>query len=408
MIESGIDFPLAILIVGGLIVVVILTKAALGKAGIPSLVGFMLIGFLLRVADSNFNLLTSGTLEILEFMAKVGVITLLFRIGLESKIRNLARQLRSASLIWVGDVLISGLLGFGSAYYIVGLDLIPGLFVGTALTATSVGITATVWKESGALKSDKGELLIDVAELDDISGIVLMAILFSIVPLLKEGGSASISTRILESSGILLIKLFLFGALCMLFSLLLERHITNFAGKISDPPGPMLMAAGIGFIIASAAGRIGFSIAIGAFFAGLAFSRDPESVKIDKSYKTLYDLFSPFFFIGIGISIDPHSLTSAFGIGIILTLTAFAGKIIGDGLPSWMTIGGIGAVLIGVSMVPRAEIAMIIMRKGLEEGSWAVPPDVFAGMAAVSMLTCIISPVIAHKLLRKWSSEWRN
>ncbi|MBD3167929.1 MAG: cation:proton antiporter [candidate division Zixibacteria bacterium] len=408
MTDSVVNFPIVIIIIGALIISVIILKSLLGKLGIPSLVGFMLLGFLLRVTDANFGILSSSASEILEFMAKIGVISLLFKIGLESNLMGLLGQLRKASIVWVGDVLISAAVGFSAAYYLLHLELIQSLFVAVALTATSVGISVSVWDEAGALKSEKGELLIDVAELDDISGIVLMAVLFSIAPVLRESMNAPIVSDILRSTGIILMKLLLFGGACVLFSLYVERNITEFGEKISESPGPMLMTAGVGFIIASTAGLLGFSIAIGAFFAGLAFSRDPQSMKIDKSYKTLYELFSPFFFIGIGLSIEPGVLTSAVGIGAALTMAAFAGKIIGDGLPSWAVIGGSGAILIGVSMVPRAEIAMIIMHKGLTKGPWAVPSNVFAGMVLVSILTCIISPIITNILLKKSSSKWRN
>ncbi|MBD3234465.1 MAG: cation:proton antiporter [candidate division Zixibacteria bacterium] len=402
MTELDINFPLVILLIGAIIIAIHLVKAGIKRIGIPSMVGFMLLGFLIRLSDTQWNFVTPGLEEILLFMAKIGVITLLFRIGLGSNLKGLMRQLKNASFIWMSGVTFSAFLGFVTSFYLLRFELVPSLFIATAFTATSVGVPVSIWQEAKALKTKHGELLVDVAEIDDISGIVFMAVLFSVVPVLGDASSESMTRLLLFSIGGILLKLLIFGAGCTLFSLYVERHVTEFAGKIASTPGSMLMVAGIGFMIAALAGMLGFSIAIGAFLAGLAFSRDPKAVKIDTSYKTLFELFSPFFFIGIGMMMDPGVLTTAVVIGLILSVSAFFGKLVGHGLPSVLTIGGSGALLIGLSMVPRAEITMIIMQRGHAQGSWAVPAEAYAGMVIVSLLTCIISPVIVQKLLRHW------
>jgi Kef-type K+ transport system membrane component KefB len=402
VIEHTGDIPILIMLVGTLVVLSILTKSLFKRLCMPSLVGYMGLGFLLRLADVKFGFLSPGREELLSFLAKLGVIALLFRIGLESNLRGLLRQLRRGSFIWIGNVVFSGGLGYLFARLVLGLDLIPALFLGIALTATSVSISVATWEETGALRSPKGELLIDVAELDDISGIVLMAVLFGVVPTLKGGETLSLLPVLSGVVAPLLLKLLAFGTLCLLFSLYVERHITGFFKKIRTSPEPMLLVAGIGFIMAALAGLLGFSVAIGAFFAGLVFSRDPQSVKLDASFQAIYELFAPFFFIGIGLSILPGALTGAIGLGLLLLMVAMAGKFMGDGTTSWLTVGWTGALLISVSMIPRAEIAMVIMQRGLNLGEWAVPPDIFAAMVIVSAGTCIISPFLVRYLLGKW------
>jgi Kef-type K+ transport system membrane component KefB len=162
------------------------------------------------------------------------------------------------------------------------------------------------------------------------------------------------------------------------------------------------VVVGIGFVIAALAAWIGFSLAIGAFFAGLVFSRDEEAVKREGSFMPLYELFSPFFFIGIGMHVDPAALGSALKPGAVLAAVAFAAKIIADGLPVWVMRGLSSALLIGMSMVPRAEIAMVIMQRGLNKGAWAVPPEIFNAMVMVTILTCILAPLIVQLLLNRW------
>ncbi len=406
MTDGGSSTSLLILVIGSTIILAMLTRSGFRRVGIPSIVGFIFLGFLIRIMDFQFGCLSLRDHEIFEFLATIGIITLLFRIGLESNVSGLIHQLRRASFIWIGGVLLSAALGFLTCFYLFRLEIISSLFVAIALTATSVGIPVGVWQEAKALKSEKGELLIDVAELDDVSGIVLMALLFSIVPVLRqESMNAQIIPVLVRSMGLILIKLFVFGLLCMLFSLYVEPHVTRFFRNIESSPDPMIIIVGIGIIIASIAGILGFSVAIGAFFAGLVFSRDPKAVKIDTSFESLYEFFSPFFFIGIGLNIDPGSLTSSVNFGIMLLVIAVIGKLIGHGIPSWIIGGWASFWLIGVSMIPRAEIAMIIMKHGRNLGDWAVSSEVFTAMVFVSVLTCIVAPILIRKLLTKWQIE---
>jgi len=402
VVEEQVNHPLIILLVGCLIVLAILVRKGFNRAGAPPLVGFMILGFLLNLADVRFNFLSTWGREILRLLAELGIITLLFRVGLESNILKLLGQLRRASYIWLSGVVFSAAVGFGIAYYMVGLALIPSLFITIALTATSVGVSVGIWQEADAMDSPTGELLLDVAEMDDVSAIIFMALLFALAPVLENGTSTSLWYPVASTGGFLLLKLLLFGAFCALFSLYAEDHITQWFEKIAEPPVSFLVVAGIGIIMAAFAGLIGFSSAIGAFFAGLVFSRDPESVQLEASFRPVYELFSPFFFIGIGLNVDPNMLVGALGLGLLLFVGAFLGKAIGHGAPTWAALGASGAVLLGLSMVPRAEIAMIIMEQGLELGPWAVPPEAYAAMVLVSAATCMLTPLVVRPLLKRW------
>ena len=129
---------------------------------IISLIGFLILGFLLRIVDSHWFFLSDEATGIFDFLATVGIIFLLFRVGLESNLPGLRRQLKPASVIWGGNILFSGILGYIMAYFALGLDLVPSLFVAVALTATSVAISVGVWQEAKSIKSPTGELLVDV------------------------------------------------------------------------------------------------------------------------------------------------------------------------------------------------------------------------------------------------------
>ena len=395
---------LLILLVGAILVAAILVKSGLERIGIPPLIGYILLGLLLHVADLQWHLFSAGEREVWEFLADIGIISLLFRVGLESKLEELMRQLGRASLVWVGNVFVSGLLGFFTAYSLLKIDLIPSLFITIAMTATSVGISVGVWREAQAINSSNGELMLDVAEMDDISAVILMALLFAVVPVLENNPDVSTLLPLLgKTVGLFCFKAAVFAAFCFFFSRYLEKSITSFFLRLEPTPDPTIMVAGIGFMIAALAGLGGFSLAIGAFFAGLLFSRDPRSVKLDASFDTFYELFVPFFFIGIGLKIDLAALSTAFDLGMLLLIVAVLGKFIGVAVPILlMRSGWESAVLLGISMAPRAEIAMIVMQHGWQMGDGTVPSQVFAAMVVVSAATSIIIPLVLRPLLRRW------
>ena len=199
---------------------------------------------------------------------------------------------------------------------------------------------------------------------------------------------------------IFIVKAALFGAFCFLVARFGERRIVA-ALRGTDEPGSALVLLGVGLIIASVVSLFGFSIAIGAFFAGLIFSRDPEAVRLETAFMPLHAFFVPFFFIAIGFRIEPQSLGSAMEIGGLVLVVAVLGKVVGTGLPALLTPSGAGALLIGVSMVPRAEIAMVIGQQARELGDWAMPPEVYSGIAFISLVTCLVSPFAVRALLKR-------
>ena len=405
MTEGGLSYPTVILLTGCIVVLTVLIRSGLERIGMPSLIGFLLLGFLMKAIDVYCFDLLGDSEHLFHFLAKLGLVVLLFRVGLESNLEGLLNQLGRASLIWVGDVAVTWVVGYSVSYYLIGFEWITSLIVGTAFTATSVGISVAVWRNANAVDTPHGELLIDIAEMDDISAVVLMALLFTIVPVLKEQTGDSLFFVVLQESSLFLLKLIIFGLFCFIFSRYVEKPITSVFKNLESPPDPMLVIVGIGFIIAAFAGLMGFSLAIGAFFGGLVFSRDPSAVKMEARFIPLYELFSPFFFLGIGLSMDPKTIAQALTLGATLLVAAIIGKVVADGTPVLLMEGWIPALLIGVSMVPRAEIAMVVMHKGLNLGDWAVPSQVFGAMVVVCLATCVLAPLVLKPILTRWPQK---
>ncbi len=406
--QIHVNEPLIVLVIGVLVMATVFMKSHSQRVGVPSLVAFVLLGLCVRLVDGYRPFLSEALLEVLDVLGKIGIIALLFRIGLESDLKGLASKLRSASVVWVVNVLGSGAAGYLACAHFLGASLSASLFVGVAMTATSVGVSVGAWKEAGALSSETGELLLDVVELDDLSGVILMSILFGVANAVFGAASADGAPEsgcyevgvVLQGVAVVVAKLVAFFLACYLFMRYVERPFTRYVEKTEKGPRPMLMMVGVSFVLAAVAGFLGFSVAIGGFFAGLIFSQDREAVKLETSFESLYEFFAPFFFVLIGVSIPVSSLGDALVPGLILTATAVAGKLLFSWLPAHFVTTGHSALLIAVSMVPRAEVTMIILQHGRSFGGVSITPQLFGGMVLVVLITATVTPLILRPLLR--------
>ncbi|MEW4528481.1 cation:proton antiporter [Maioricimonas sp. JC845] len=404
--EESLTKPLFILVVGLAMVASMPIKAVLERRGYPALVGYLGVGMLLRLVDREWPFLNHASTWALEMLAELGVICILFRVGLESDPRGLLRQMRRALPTWVGNVSLALVSGFVVTFYLLGFGLIPSLFAAVALSATSVGVSVMVWEDAGRMHTALGEELIDVAELDDLSAIILMIMLFAAVPVLQQGGTlVDLVQPVAVACGLVLLKTALLAGSCYLFARYLEKPITEFFSKFTRSPDPVIGVVGIGFVIAALAEFLGLSAAVGALFAGLAFSRDPDAVKMESSFMPLHELFTPFFFIGIGLQIEPDAVISSVGIGAVLLAVAVAGKYFGTLVPARRHHEMQAASLLAVSMIPRAEIGLIVARKGNTLGDWAVPDHLYGGMVFVSAVTCVASAVLLRRMFSRWPDE---
>jgi Kef-type K+ transport system membrane component KefB len=143
-------------------------------------------------------------------------------------------------------------------------------------------------------------------------------------------------------------------------------------------------------------------VAIGAFFAGLVFCERRERIADQTPFLALHDLFVPFFFFSIGLKVNPEALGGAWLLGLVLLATAVLGKLLGTGLPSAPMVGLSSAATLGVSLVPRAEITMIITQRALEAGPWALSQDAYSAMVLVVLATCVLAPPTLHHLIRRY------
>lgn len=405
MLEPGINIYYTIMLVGVLIGLALFAEALFRRVNLPALVSWIAIGFGVRFLSDHWGLFPRESLDILAFLAEIGIITLLFKVGLESRLHKLLGQIRRAVFVWFCNVLFSGVVGYVVSYYLLGLGLLPSIIIGIALTATSVGVSVKIWEDAGQIRSANGQLLLDIAELDDISGIILMGLLLALIPFFSSGAHVSFLPALGKVTISFLVRILVFLFLCIIFARYFEDPIISWVKRLEHKPSLMLTVTGIGFVIASLAALFGLSLALGAFFAGLAFSRNPERVKLEASFQTVYELFTPFFFIGIGLSVFSGSLPASLGIGAVLVLAAVLGKAVGTFLPVLFSSNWKASLILGFSMIPRAEIAMIIVQKASAFGEKIMPPHVYSSMVLVTVTTCMLAPFIVSWLFGKWRAD---
>ena len=386
----------SLFLMGILMIFTLLVRGVFIRRFMPLLIIYIGFGTAMSWLNTRIPLLDQGSRHSLGLLAEAGLVLLVFKVGLESDLKGLLKQLPNASWIWLWNVLFSGALGFAAAYYLADFSLLTSIFIGVALTATSLGVTVTIWQDAKQLKTERGNLFVDVAELDDISSIVLMAILVALAPLLANGqgiAALDVGTTLVR----VLATLTAFVTACWVFSVYIEKRLTQFVERYETRHEPMVLMLSIGFIIAALAELSGLSLAVGAFLAGLAFSRDTTAAKERVVFNGLYLVFTPFFFIGLGLNIDLSAFSTALWPGLVLLVAAIIGKILGSSLPAYRRLGFYGALLIGVSMTPRAEIAMVIMQKALEAGA---EPRAFTAMMVVTVGTVLLTSLTLPWLMR--------
>lgn len=335
--------------------------------------------------------------DVIVLLAEIGIILLLFEVGLETDIRRLVRTGTKSLVVAATGFTLPFLFGFGISRWILGLDLLPSLFIGGTLTATSIGITVRVLADLGRHTAAEGQIVLGAAVLDDILGVVLLALLYEFV----IGGGVS-----LVNAGKVLLFIAVFFALATpmakLLSLIIHRFDTS-----SEIPGliPTTIVALVLFF-AWLAHAVGAPELLGGFAAGLALSRrfflpfgisirtDADFAnRVEQQMKPIIHLFTPIFFVMVGLSLNLREIDwgSPFiwVFSLSLVVVAIVGKLAGAWLirESWYTRWAIG-----MAMVPRGEVGLIFAELG--RVSEIFSNEVYAGMVIVIALTTLLPPFI--------------
>ena len=316
-----------------------------------------------------------------------GAVILLFVIGLEFNLKDIL-SVRNGIIAAVG-VIIPWIGGYWLSL-LFGYDTPSAIFIGTALTATSIAITANVLKELGKLQTEAAKAIIGAAVIDDVLCLLALAISTDVV-------SGTVSA---EGIAIVAVKAVAFIVIAGAFGLLvvsrfMERlDTTTFAEKY--PEFIFIFAMMMAFLYAMLAELVGLSAIVGAFIAGVSFEgvRLYRSKSLKEGAEYLQIIFASIFFVSLGILADFHALTPEVVVFLIaLTIVAIITKVIGCGIPA--KLSGLctkDALIVGFGMAPRGEVAMIVALIGLETG--IIGQDVYVTLVLMSLLTTLITPIV--------------
>jgi len=348
-----------------------------------AVIGLILVGLL--VGPSALGLITYT--DFVAALAHLGAVILLFVIGLEFNVKEIL-SVRNGVIASIG-VILPWIGGYGLAL-LFGFSTASAIFIGTALTATSIAITANVLREMGKLQTEAAKAIIGAAVIDDVLSLLALAI-----------GTDAVSGTI-SAAGIALVavKAVAFIAIAGAFGILIvSRYLekldtTGFAKKF--PEFIFIFAMMIAFLYAMLAEVVGLSAIVGAFIAGVSF----ESVKLNhsKNFKDgaeyLQIIFASIFFVSLGILADVKAITpEIFLFLLVLTLVAIVTKVIGCGLPArLMGLGNRDSLIVGFGMAPRGEVAMIVALIGLEAG--IIGQGIYVALVLMSLLTTVITPIV--------------
>ena len=329
--------------------------------------------------------------EVIHALAELGVLILLFEVGLESDLARLLKDGPQAILVAVVGVVVPFVAGFGLMRWL-GHPVLVAVFVGATLTATSVGITARVLADLGRLQDPAASVVLGAAVVDDILGLITLAVVTGIATTghVSPGGVA-----------FLVVKSVVFLAVAVFIALRRAPWLVGLIGRLRARGALVVSSLAFALALAAASEWIGLATIIGAFAAGLILSRTEPHAQIEERIKPVADLLVPIFFVTVGMKVEPAQLNpfaddAKLGLALVITLLAIASKLIA-GLAVYQP--GVRRWPIGVGMVPRGEVGLIFAGAGLAAG--VVGPSLYSALVVVVMLTTFVAPPWLKVLYRR-------
>lgn len=362
-----------------LVAVIAATKAfgALAqRIGQPAVLGELLAGIVL--GGSALKVLDPAD-PVVHALSELGVLILLFQIGLHTDLRSLAKVGSTALFAGAVGVVLPFVGGFGVAT-MMGVEALSAIVIGAALTATSIGISARVLSDLGQLKTPEGQVVIGAAVFDDVVGLIILSVVASMVAgadltVLGVGKIAAVAI------GFVVIALALGSVAIPPLFRLIER--VRISGTLSTA------ALGFALVLALLATQAGSAMIIGAFAAGLILHPTPQRHEIEENATQLGFFFVPIFFATVGASIDLGALMSpeALIIGSLLIVVGVVGKVLAGYAPWWFAGN---KLLVGVALVPRGEVGLIFAKLGLAAG--VLTDERFGALMLMVVVTTFVTP----------------
>lgn len=365
----------------GLIVIWLAAKLCgegVERLGQPAVLGELLAGVL--IGPGVLGLVDVS--PVLGALAEIGVVVLLFEIGLESDLEDLLRAGLQSTIVAVVGVVCPLALGFGLAT-LWGKPPLTAVFIGATLTATSVGITARVLSDLGRLQEPAARVVLGAAVVDDVLGLVILAVVTGLT-----------RTGVFSAAGaaLILVKAVAFLAIAIALGIRFSPTLLGWVGHMKVRGSLIVYAVFFCVLLAAVSERIGLASIIGAFAAGLILAKTERRAHIEDQIKPVADLFVPIFFVAIGMQVNPATLnpfgdSAGFLLGLALTGVAIVSKLLaglvvyGSGIRRWP---------VAVGMIPRGEVGLIFA--GIGKATGVIEEGLYAAIVAMVLLTTFVAP----------------
>lgn len=400
-----------------------LGSAIVSRFGLPGLIGEIVIGIVVaNLAFGDWSLMGSlgitmpepgegaeagsDVYHIIYAMAELGVVFLLFTVGLETKVKDLLGSGRPALLCAILGVILPFIAGFAIILmYEDPSNLNHAMFMGAAMVATSVGITARIIKDLHLMDTKEARIIIAAAVIDDVLGMIVLAIVKGMADSgeLSIGNIASITLQaVVFVLAIIAVCKWVVPRIYDYFDA--RRRKVEAEGKVYRSINKFVLALIVCLFMSAFAEYIGLAAIIGAFLGGMLFADYAWEWDLEHKFDSITTFMLSFFFLNVGLQVDLSSLTSTSVIllAVLIIVVAILTKYIGCGLGAKIGDKSIDMKsfnIIGVGMAPRGEVGIIIASIGLASGYMST--DLYAVIVLMSVVTTIIAPPIVARLFRK-------
>jgi Kef-type K+ transport system membrane component KefB len=332
--------------------------------------------------------------EVVSVLAELGVIVLLFEIGLESDLQELGKVGYQAAIVAVVGVVAPFALGTVGLIMLFHAPVIPAVFAGAALTATSIGITSKVLSELGHLKSTEGQIIVGAAVIDDVLGIIVLAVVASLAKT-GEVDLLNVVYLIVSATG------FLLGAI--LLGKFFNQGFVAIADRLQTRGALVIPAITFALVMSFLANIIHLEAILGAFAAGLVLDESDTRKELDQQIIPIADILVPIFFVTVGAKADLSVLNPIVAEnreGLIIASFLITVAIIGKVITGWVVFGqpGINRLAIGFGMIPRGEVGLVFAGIGSASGVLSKPLE--AAIIVMVILTTFLAPPLLQFALK--------
>jgi Kef-type K+ transport system membrane component KefB len=406
--------PLVLVGIAVMLVVAKLSGEVFERFKQPAVLGELIAGIII----GNLTLVGLTVVEqlrtdvVINALAEIGVIILLFEVGLESNLSEMMEVGWSSLLVAIAGVVAPFFLGWGVAAYFIPEEATLGhIFIGATLCATSVGITARVLKDLGKLQTRESRIILGAAVIDDVLGLLILAVVAGSIKATAAGDSLAILDVVIIAG-----KSFIFLVGAIAVGHFIVPHLFRGAARFESRGVLLALSIAFCFFLAWVAALVGLAPIVGAFAAGLVLDEvhfeafdEPDEQKLDRLIVPLSTILVPIFFVLMGLKVDLRVFAKVEVLGFAALLTGAA--IIGKQICALATVEkGINRLAIGLGMIPRGEVGLIFAgigvtlmlpnAQGIKEP--VINPATFGAVVIMVIITTLVTPPIL-----KWSLSRR-